>query len=118
MFKYLREFPQSELSQSIEVAIATAVGEDEEQLRKMAKKDFRALRLRLINRNPSAWRDRASLFEDPARDDPPPPPPPPPGAPNTGHEKVQLPAEFARAVAGVLKESIQRSQRTDGSSGS
>lgn len=109
MWQYLRDNPGSQLSQAIEDATATAVGEDEERLVQMAKKDFRALRLRLINRNPGAWRDRASLFEDPNKDEGPPVAPPTPD--NVGHEKVTLPAPFAKLVTEVLRESITRSQR-------
>lgn len=64
VFKYLKANPTSLLSESIDEAIAIANLEDEGTLLKMSKKDFRALRLRLLNRNPDAWRDRVTVSGD------------------------------------------------------
>lgn len=61
VYQFMRENPQHEFTVAIKQAQDTSNIEDEKTLRVMSKQQFAALRMRLLNRNGSAWKDRVEL---------------------------------------------------------
>jgi hypothetical protein len=63
---YMKRFPESELTMSIMEAQELSNVEDEQTLKRMSRRNYQALRLRLINRTrPGTWRDKMEITGTP-----------------------------------------------------